>query len=717
MTSALPIGNGSLGAMFFGGVQTEEIQFNEKTLWTGSTTSRGAYQNFGNLYFDFPTHVASSDYSRELSLDDAIGRVSYKSGNIAYLREYFASNPDSVIVMRMTAPGKSKKLSFNIRLTDAHTGIKTFERNLITISGKLDLISYEAQVIVRNEGGSLTFSSDQITISDADAVTILLTGATNYNPKTASYLSGTASELHNLISERITKASSKGYSALKEAHLKDYQSKFSRVKFDLDTQLPNVPTDELVRSYNANPYLDILCFQYGRYLMLGSSRGIELPSNLQGIWNNSNSPAWQCDIHSNINVQMNYWPAENANLSECQLPYTDYIANEALKVDGSWQKMANSMNCRGWTMKTQSNIFAYSDWRWNRPANAWYCMNLWQHYAYTLDKDFLKKKAFPVMKSACDFWFDRLTKDAAGKWEAPNEWSPEHGGWENGTAYAQQLIWELFSQTLKAAKILNVDTSYISQLTDKLSNLDNGLKIGSWGQIREWKVQQDVKGNVHRHLSHLIGLYPGNQISYFQDSLIAEAAKTSLISRGDASTGWSRTWKIACWARLLDGDHAYKLIKAAQNLSYVSKVTYDGAGGGIYENLLGAHPPFQIDMNFGITAGITEMLLQSNLGFIYILPALPAAWPNGNYKGLRATNNFTVDLKWKRGLPQHAIIYSGSGDSCKLYYPSIRLKSIVDEKGKNLTFVQKDNNQIVFPTSKGRKYTLKFVNIISSIRD
>lgn len=708
MTSALPIGNGELGAMFFGGVERERIQFNEKTLWEGSTTQRGAYQNFGDLYLTFPGEASSADYRRELSLDDAIGSVSYRVGEVQYRREYFASNPDSAVVLRLTTPGSTGKLTFTVSLEDAHTGgSNTVSGNCLGISGKLNLLAYEAQVRILNEGGTLSVADHKVTVTGADAVTILLTGATNFHTASASYVGETAATLQKRIATRIEALAGKTYARLKDSHLNDYQPRFNRVKLDLGAVPPQIPTDQLVRSYKENIYLDVLYFQYGRYLMLASSRGMSLPNNLQGLWNDHNNPPWQCDIHSNINIQMNYWPAENTNLSECHLPFVNYIATEAQKTDGGWQKVAKKEGLRGWAINTQSNIFGYTDWNINRPANAWYSMHLWQHYAYTNDTAYLRETAFPVMKLACEYWFDRL-KEVEGKLICPNEWSPEQGPWEDGVAYAQQLVWELFSQTLQAAQVLNAEPSFMNMLAEKLGKLDNGVAIGDWGQIREWKTTADVKGNTHRHLSQLIALYPGNQISYLIDSTYAEAAKTTLLSRGDGGMGWSRAWKIACWARLFDGDHAYRLLKNALNLTSVTTTSMDDAAGGVYENLLDAHPPFQIDGNFGATAGMTEMLLQSNQGFIQLLPALPSVWPNGSFKGLRAVGNFTVDLVWKNRQPAKCTVYSGSKDTCRIYYPDIRVTGVTDHQGKPVDYTPVGRNQISFPTEASGEYTLSF---------
>ncbi|MDO4162927.1 MAG: glycoside hydrolase family 95 protein [Bacteroides sp.] len=720
MTSALPIGNGELGAMFFGGIESERIQFNEKTLWTGSTTQRGAYQSFGDIYLDFAGHNGSvSNYRQELSLDDAIGRVSYQMDGVTYRREYLASHPDGVIVIRFSTPDARGKISLGIRMEDARDSLSTtIDGCTLAFCRTLELLSYEARLSVCHEGGTLKHSNGKIVVQNADAVTLLLAAGTNFSLTSPTYVGETPAQLHARLKQRLQQASAQSYEALKNTHLQDYQPLFRRVSLYLDSSMPNYTTAELIRQHKESRYLDMLYFQYGRYLMIASSRGMNLPNNLQGIWNDNNTPPWQCDIHTNINIQMNYWPAENCNLSECHLPLLHYIATEAVeKPVSSWQQVARTEGLRGWSIHTQSNIFGYTDWNINRPANAWYCMHLWQHYAYTLDTNYLKQTAFPVMKSACEYWFDRLKPDADNRLIAPDEWSPEQGPWEDGVAYAQQLVWQLFSETMQAVEALEaanipIDSKFKAELSDKWQRLDNGVHIGSWGQIKEWQYDTahlDTLGNEHRHISQLIALYPGNQISFHRDSLSANAAKRTLQSRGDYGTGWSRAWKIATWARLLDGNHAYRLLKSALSLSNITVIDMDITKGGVYENLLDSHPPFQIDGNLGATAGIAEMLIQSHQGFIHLLPALPTAWSNGCVKGLRTQQNFTISMKWEKSNLRECSITSHSGRECRILIPKdCRLSRVKGGEGETVRIEQEGEQRIAFPTTEGETYLLTF---------
>ena len=744
-SQSLPIGNGSLGANIMGSIDTERITFNEKTLWRGGpNTSQGplpywdankesahmldeirqafadgddekaallTQKNFNGtisydpvkdepfLFGNFTTmgefHIETgldsngvSGYKRILSLDSALALVQFNTENASYERRYFVSYPHNVMVMRFRAdkPGR-QNLTFSHSPTPAATGtMKPDGSDGLVYVASLDNNEMEYVIRIRAicKGGIISNKDGRLNIRNADEAVFIVTADTdykiNFDPDFTDPKAYVGVDPLKTTAQYMQEATKLGYDDLYEMHLQDYSALFNRVSLSLNgaVKTDDVPTPQRLKNYRQglpDHDLEELYYQFGRYLLIASSRPGTLPANLQGIWHNGVDGPWHVDYHNNINLQMNYWPACPTNLAECTLPLIDFI--RTLAKPG--ERTARSyFGARGWTASISGNIFGFTSpldsedmsWNFNPMAGPWLATHIWEYYVCTRDRKFLKDIGYELIKGSADFACDYLWKRPDGLYVAAPSTSPEHGPIDQGATFVHAVIREILIDAIEASKVLCVDEKEREHWEEVLKNL-HPYKIGRYGQLMEWSEDIDDPQDEHRHVNHLFGLHPGHTISPVTTPELANAAKVVLEHRGDGATGWSMGWKLNQWARLHDGNHAYRL--------YQNLLKY-----GTLDNLWDTHPPFQIDGNFGGTAGVTEMLMQSHMGFIHLLPALPDAWDDGAVKGLCARGGYEVSISWEDGVLKQACLLSRNRGNCELRYKdsAIRLNT-----SKNKTYI------------------------------
>ena len=748
---ALPIGNGRIGAMVYGNPLQEVYQLNEESIWSGypqdwnnpkaanalpqvrEAVDRGDYAKaselwkanaqgpytarylpMANLMLDQLTRGEARNLYRELNISNALSTVTYEADGVKYRRTSFISYPDQVMVIKIAAD-RPQAVSLHIRLNSLlRYTVQTKGEKTLILNGKAPAYvanrdydphqvvyddkrgtQFTVQVELLPDGGHCEANDSALTVRNANEVVLLLSAVTDFGNK-----------------KMTLKKCKRPYQELLQRHTDDHQQLFNRLQLSLGTenlQKEALPTNERLKSFEQDPTdngLTELYYQYGRYLLIASSRPGGLPANLQGIWNRHVQPPWGSNYTTNINTEMNYWPAEITNLPECFLPLSDFIGR--LAVNGAQTAKVNYGINRGWLAHHNSDVWAQtaptggydSDpkgaprWSCWPMAGVWLCQHLWEHYAFGGDKKYLSKTAYPLMKGAAEFLLQWLQKDPeTGYWITNPSTSPENrfryidkeGKKQNGEISRSSgmdlgLAWDLLTNCIEASTVLDTDKAFRQQCMDVRANLQP-FRIGSKGQLLEWDKEFEETDPNHRHVSHLFALHPGRQIIPEQQPELAAACQRTLEIRGDGGTGWAMAWKINFWARLRDGNHAFGMLK--NGLRYVDATQVSVRGGGTYANLFDAHPPFQIDGNFGGTAGITEMLLQSHAGYIHLLPALPDNWQSGSIKGVRARGGFTIDMEWKESRITRLSVTSHSGGTCRIREATSPHEEVIEtEKGK-----------------------------------
>ncbi|MDQ0207247.1 glycoside hydrolase family 95 protein [Alkalicoccobacillus murimartini] len=775
-THALPIGNGSLGAMVYGGIQEERLQCNEDTIWSGAPRDQfnvkaidslpevrsllkegkykdaneagrklmGAYTQsylpFCDIHLTFDHDATCSQYQRELDLEHALLTTSYTMNGVTYKRETFSSYVDRVIVMRLTA-SEPKALSFSARISSQLYAQSQTNDQRIHLTGRCpdhvdpsyydtpdpviykeeaesEAIRFEAILDVKLVDGSVKSSAESLTICGATEVTLTFGAATSFNGYNRSP-GKQGKDYHRDVHNTLQQAGSKSYSELLTAHVNDYQQLFQRVEFELDPNESHshLPTDERIKDYGASDQgLVELLFHYGRYLLIASSRQGSQPANLQGIWNNELRPPWSSNYTLNINTEMNYWPAELCQLKECHTPLLQFISELA---ETGKQTASIHYDCSGWTAHHNSDIWRHSlpagnnshgepIWTIWPMAGAWLTQHLWEHYLFNLDQEYLRKHAYPVMKGAAEFCLDWLIKNEDGFLITSPSTSPEHCFLSNGEPCGLSeastmdiaLIRELFTNTVDAAGVLQIDQTFIQKIKASLNQL-LPYQIGERNRLQEWSKDYTDHEPEHRHVSHLFGVYPGHLLTESSSADLFHAAEQALKIRGNGGTGWSLAWKICLWARFRNGDQAHLFI---HNLLQITEEDSINQKGGVYQNLFDAHPPFQIDGNFGYTAGVIEMLLQSHEDYISFLPALPKHWKKGRLNGVKARGGFIIDMEWRNRKLTKVKIHSEKGQTCRIdSIPTMKIES----NGVSIKWEKDSVHQIIsIDTIAGSSYHL-----------